>query len=69
MDEDMSQRRKIKTIILACSIAAITATGTLYGAGLKTSQEIKEVSTTRATFYHIDGFIGYISNIYTLSRL
>lgn len=33
-----------RTVILTCSIAAITATGAWYGAGLKTRQEFKRVS-------------------------
>lgn len=32
---------KPRTVILTCSVAAITATGVWYGAGLKTRQEYK----------------------------
>ena len=39
----MSQQQKIRRIIMTASIAAITATGAWYGAGLKTKQEIKQV--------------------------
>ncbi|SLM33323.1 hypothetical protein LPUS_01788 [Lasallia pustulata] len=37
----MSQQQKIRRIIMTVSVAAITATGAWYGAGLKTKQEIK----------------------------
>ncbi|KAE8448763.1 hypothetical protein EG329_008979 [Mollisiaceae sp. DMI_Dod_QoI] len=36
------QQQKIRRIILTCSIAAVTATGAWYGAGLKTKSEIEE---------------------------
>lgn len=39
----MSQQQKIRRIIMTVSVAAITATGAWYGAGLKTKQEIKRV--------------------------
>ena len=35
---------KTRTVVLACSIAAITATGAWYGAGLKTRQDYQRVS-------------------------
>ncbi|KAI9791355.1 MAG: hypothetical protein M1835_000372 [Candelina submexicana] len=38
----MAQRQRIKRIILTGAIAAITATGAWYGAGLKTRQEFKQ---------------------------
>lgn len=40
----MSTPNRTRTVVLTCSIAAITATGALYGAGLKTRQEYKRVS-------------------------
>lgn len=36
-------RHKYRAAILAVCVAAITITGTIYGAGLKTRQEIKAV--------------------------
>jgi hypothetical protein len=41
----MASKVQIRRIILTGSIAAITATGALYGAGLKTKQEWKQVWT------------------------
>lgn len=38
-----AQRQKIRRVVLTVSIAAITATGTWYGAGLKTRGEIKQI--------------------------
>lgn len=40
----MSAPNKTRTVILTCSVAAITVTGALYGAGLKARQEYKTVS-------------------------
>jgi hypothetical protein len=39
----MFQRQKIRRILWALSITAVTATGAWYGAGLKMQQEVKEV--------------------------
>jgi len=39
------QAQAIRRWVLTGSFAAITATGALYGAGLKSSQEYKEVGT------------------------
>jgi len=36
----MSQQQKIRRIVWTASIAAVTATGAWYGAGLKTKQEV-----------------------------
>ncbi|KAI9863106.1 MAG: hypothetical protein M1813_003926 [Trichoglossum hirsutum] len=38
----MSPNPKLRRIILTSSIAAITVTGTLYGAGLKTQREAQQ---------------------------
>ncbi|MCJ1470050.1 hypothetical protein MMC07_008695 [Pseudocyphellaria aurata] len=43
----MSKPNKTRTIILTCSIAAITATGAWYGAGLKAQQEYKRDTRAR----------------------
>ncbi|KAI9721263.1 MAG: hypothetical protein M1812_002425 [Candelaria pacifica] len=44
----MSQQQRIRRIVLTGAIAAITATGAWYGAGLKTRQELKlEVKARR----------------------
>ena len=37
-----SRQQQIRRIIVTASIVAITATGTWYGAGLKTQQEINQ---------------------------
>ena len=42
----MYTQTKARTVILTCTIAAITATGALYGAGLKTRQELNKVGTS-----------------------
>ena len=39
----MSNNAKIRTIILAAGVTAITVTGAWYGAGLKIKQEYKQV--------------------------
>ncbi|KAI9849751.1 MAG: hypothetical protein M1830_007097 [Pleopsidium flavum] len=38
----MSQHQKIRRFVMTGAVAAITATGAWYGAGLKTQQEIKK---------------------------
>ena len=39
----MSNNAKVRTIILAAGVTAITVTGAWYGAGLKIKQEFKQV--------------------------
>lgn len=41
-----AQRLKIRRIVWTGAIAAVTATGAWYGAGLKTDREIKKVCVT-----------------------
>lgn len=41
---NMAPTNSIRTYVLTASVAAITATGAWYGAGLKTRQEYKQVS-------------------------
>ena len=41
----MSQFPQVRRVVLTASIAAITATGAWYGAGLKMKQEVKKVVT------------------------
>jgi len=43
----MSQRQKIRRIVWTGSIAAVTATGAWYGAGLKAKEEYKVISQQR----------------------
>jgi len=44
---------KIRRIVLTGSIAAITATGAWYGAGLKVQQERNEVGTCLTQVFYI----------------
>lgn len=39
-----AQKQKVRRIIMTVSVAAITATGAWYGAGLKIKQDAKKVS-------------------------
>ena len=50
----MSVPNKTRTVVLTCSVAAITVTGTYYGAGLKTRQENKRVGLL-AMIEHFNG--------------
>lgn len=43
----MSLPTKYRTVILTGSVAAVTATGAWYGAGLKTSQDAKKAMKRR----------------------
>jgi len=43
----MSQQQKIRRIVLTASVAAITATGAWYGAGLRIKDEAKTISEKR----------------------
>lgn len=60
---------KIRRIVLTGAVAAITATGTWYGAGLKTQQErnqVREACTSipkHSTNNHFSGQEGYFRSI------
>lgn len=40
----MASTQKVRRLVLTAAVTSITIAGTLYGAGLKTNQEIVEVS-------------------------
>ena len=46
MSSLLNSPTKIKKLVLTGAVTAITIAGTLYGAGLKTEQEVKQVSRT-----------------------
>ena len=44
------QQQRVRRVILTASVAAITATGAWYGAGLKVTQERKKVAISLAMY-------------------
>lgn len=41
----LNSPQKVKKLVLTGAVTAVTIAGTLYGAGLKTQQEVSQVST------------------------
>ena len=56
-------QQRMRRVLWAVSIAAVTATGAWYGAGLKTAQEIHQVSLPSYALSFIILYLFHVSSI------